>query len=76
MTINVLSAHEAARKQQYYELSDSEGPSPYMVARAQIREAIHRLQEELTQIDFLSTHQHEFDSESDYCCHCGADGRA
>lgn len=76
MTIIVLSAQEAARKQEYFDLGDREGMSPYEQAEEQILDAIDRLHSELCEIQALKTHAHEWDSESDYCVHCGADGRA
>ncbi|HEU5463700.1 MAG TPA: hypothetical protein VFV82_06190 [Candidatus Binatia bacterium] len=78
MKIEVMSANEAARSQEYYDLGGlgrSDGARPYHTAKRSIQHAIATLNRELKEIRKLERHTHQWNND-DRCDLCGADGRA
>ncbi len=68
-----------ARRAESYELAglpSADAPHPYTAATRAIDHLIGRLKGIRADIQRLATHRHTWAPETDYCIHCGADGRA
>lgn len=68
-----------ARQAESYELAglpSADAPHPYRAATRAIDQLIGRLKGIRADIQRLATHRHAWAPETDYCIHCGADGRA
>jgi hypothetical protein len=66
---------QTCRSQQYYELGDPGGISPYRQSLNEIDASIGLLKRYRREIQQLAGHTHRWDDD-DYCSICGADGRA
>jgi hypothetical protein len=70
---------QVARRAESYELAglpSADAPHPYTAATRTIDHLIGRLKGIRADIQSLARHRHAWALETDYCIHCGADGRA
>lgn len=68
-----------ARQAESYDLAglpSADAPHPYTAVTRAIDHLIGRLKGIRADIQRLATHRHAWAPETDYCFHCGADGRA
>lgn len=65
-----------SRSQNYFDLSDADGPSPYQTGLNYIDFAIGRLKTLRRDVQELSQHEHDWSPETGFCYICGADGNA
>ena len=66
---------QASRSQNYFELGDADGTSPYQSAISELDELIGFAKEIRAELQSLNKHSHEWNSDA-YCVVCGADGAA